>query len=92
MTLNKGDWSGKDNKHYRRHFDRIYVSETEEWEVEYFIDHYLKTHGYDTSQQRREAILWAISEYPGRKPILRTQLTASLEKKCPPPGSKSPSR
>ncbi len=40
MTFKKGEWSGKDNKHYRGHLDRIYVSATEEWEVEYIIDHY----------------------------------------------------
>ena len=33
MALKTGDWSGKDNKHYRGHLDRIFVSTTEEWEV-----------------------------------------------------------
>ena len=87
MALKTGDWSGKDNKHYRGHLDRIFVSTTEEWEVEYFIDHYLKTHNYNNSQASREASMQGISVYPGQKPILREKLTAFLEKTWP--GGKS---
>ena len=83
MALKTGEWSGKDNKHYRGHLDRIYVSTTEEWEVEYFVDHYLKTHNYNTSQQSRDTILQGISTYQGRKPVKREDLTAFLEKKWP---------
>lgn len=42
-----GDWSKHDNKKYIGKIDRIYVSMTEDYEVEYFIDQYLKTHKYE---------------------------------------------
>ncbi|MFP3756554.1 hypothetical protein D3C87_1927900 [compost metagenome] len=81
MTLTTGSWSGKDNKHYRGHLDRINVSITEEWEVEYFIDKFLTSHNYSLSAPNREVVLKAISEYQGRKPVLREKLNAYLEQK-----------
>ena len=33
----KGDWSDHDNKKYIGKLDRIYVSLSETWEVEYFM-------------------------------------------------------
>jgi hypothetical protein len=36
MALQKSDWPHADNKHYKGHLDRIYVSREEEWEVGLF--------------------------------------------------------
>jgi len=81
MAFITGNWSAKDNKHYRGHLDRIYVSMTEEWETEYFIDKFLGSHNSSPNSSNREIVLKAISEYPGRKPILREKLNTYLEQK-----------
>lgn len=81
MTVQKSDWPHADNKHYRAHLDRIYVSTSEEWEVGYFVDHYLKSNNCATGQKERDLIMENIAAYPGRKPILRTELTAFLDKR-----------
>ena len=81
MALQKSDWKHEDNKHYRGHLDRIYVSTTEEWEVGYFVDKYLKDHNSTTSDKNRDVIMQNIAAYPGKKPILRTELTKFLDGK-----------
>jgi hypothetical protein len=36
--------------------DKVFVSQTEPWEIGYFVDHYLKTNGYDLTAGNREAV------------------------------------
>lgn len=79
MGLEKSTWPHADNKHYRGHLDRIFVSTSEEWEVGYFVDHYLKSHNCDTNSGERNVVMENIAAYPGRKPILRTELTKFLD-------------
>ncbi|MDU5688785.1 MAG: hypothetical protein E6009_02615 [Citrobacter freundii] len=81
MAVEKSEWSHEDNKHYRGHLDRIYVSTTEEWEIGYFVDKYLKDNGAATSSANRDFVMEKISSYAGRKPILRTDLISFLDKK-----------
>jgi len=81
MDLKKSDWKHEDNKHYRGHLDRIYVSTTEEWEIGYFVDHYLKSHKSSTTESNRDFVMEKIAAYPGRKPIKRTDLTAFLDER-----------
>ncbi|WP_148042026.1 hypothetical protein [Dickeya undicola] len=81
MTLQKSSWPHEDNKHYRGHLDRIYVSTTEEWEVGYFVDHYLEKHGSSKNETNRDLVMKGISTYPGKKPILREDLTKFLDGK-----------
>lgn len=74
-----GDWSDHDNKKYIGKLDRIYVSMTEKYEVEYFIDHYLKTHGYTVNNAGRDVIAGALEQYPGKTPFKRDELIAFLD-------------
>ncbi|VVE83006.1 hypothetical protein [Pandoraea sputorum] len=74
-----GNWSSHDNKKYIGKIDRIYVSMTESYEVEYFIDHYLKTRNYDVSNNNRDIVTAALEAYPGRAPFKRDALTQFLD-------------
>jgi hypothetical protein len=75
----KGDWSDHDNKRYTGKLDRQSVSRTEGYEVEYFIDHYLETHGFAINNSNRDVATRALEDYPGRAPIQRGALTKFLE-------------
>lgn len=75
---NLGDWSNHDNKKYIGKIDRIYVSMTESYEVEYFIDHYLEKNKFDVSNANRNIIANALETYPGKAPYKRDDLTTFL--------------
>lgn len=79
MSEEKGDWSSHDNKRYRGKIDRIYVSMTEEYEVEYFIDDYLESRKFAISNKNRDIITAALEEYQGRSPFKRTDLNGFLD-------------
>jgi len=73
-------WNSEDNKHYRGKIDRMYVSDTEYWETEYYIDHYLKNHGYGVTHSNRHAIAKHMENFPGRAPHKRVDMDAYLDK------------
>jgi len=74
-----GDWSKHDNKKYIGKIDRIFVSMTETYEVEYFIDAYLKTREFIVSDKNRNIIADALEKYSGRAPFKRDDLNAYLD-------------
>jgi len=80
MAEIKGDWSTHDNKRYRGKLDRIYVSMTENYEVEYYIDHYLETRKFDISNKNRDIVADALEKYSGRAPFKRTELDVYLDR------------
>jgi hypothetical protein len=41
---------------------------TENYDVEYFIDHYLKTHKYTLSDENRNIVAAALEDFPGTAP------------------------
>ncbi|MDM3887037.1 hypothetical protein QSV36_15800 [Pseudomonas sp. BCRC 81390] len=73
-------WSSNDNKKYRGKIDRIFVSLTESWEVEYFIDHYLKTRNCTLSDDNRSKVAHKLEGVPGRAPHKREDVNAWLDK------------
>lgn len=83
----KGDWSSHDNKKYIGKLDRIYVSTTETYEVEYYIDHYLQTHGFTVNNHNhnRDVVAAYLEKYPGRAPFKRVDLDAHLEQRIKKP-------
>ncbi len=81
MAEKKGDWSSHDNKRYRGKIDRVFVSMTETYEVEYYIDHYLESRGFDISNKNRDVITDALEQFHGRAPFKRTDLDAFLDGK-----------
>lgn len=74
-----GNWSNHDNKKYIGKLDRIYVSMTEAYEVEYFIDHYLQTLSFDRSNSNRDIVTAALEAYQGTKPYKRDDLNKFLD-------------
>ncbi|MDY0903069.1 hypothetical protein [Pantoea agglomerans] len=79
MSLQESDWKHKDNKHYKGHLDRIYVSRDEEWEVGYFVDKYLEDHNSLKTEQNRTALMSHIANYSGKAPIKREDLKKYLD-------------
>lgn len=77
----KGDWSKHDNKRYVGKLDRQYVSMSEGYEVEYFIDHYLDSRGKAVSNKNRDIVTAALESYSGKAPYPRGALTAFLDSK-----------
>lgn len=73
-------WKSDDNKKYRGKIDRINVSFTEDWEVEYFIDKYLSTRGYGLTDDNRSKLAHKLESTPGRAPHKRDDLNAWLDK------------
>lgn len=77
--VEKSDWPHEDNKHYKGHLDRIYISEEEEWEIGYFVDKYLEDHNSPRNEKNRTAIMSHIATYPGKAPIKREDLKKYLD-------------
>ncbi|POD54910.1 hypothetical protein [Pseudomonas syringae] len=73
-------WKSDDNKKYRGKLDRIYVSETEKWEVEYFIEQYLKTRNYKQNEENRILVAQKLEAAPGKAPHKRDDLNDWLDK------------
>lgn len=74
-----GDWSKHDNKKYIGKIDRIYVSMTEEYEVEYFIDAYLKSRNFKVSNENRNIIANALEKHNSKAPFKRDDLNTYLD-------------
>jgi hypothetical protein len=68
------NWNQQDNKQYRGKIDRIFVSATESYEAHYFVDEYLKKRGFAITDANRRIIHKWFDAYPGRAPVLRTDL------------------
>ena len=73
-------WNSSDNKRYRGKIDRIYVSLTEYYEVDYFIDQYLKKRRADLTDKNRDVVGSHMDSFPGRAPIKRTDMEAFLDR------------
>jgi hypothetical protein len=69
-------WSQQDNKQYRGKIDRILVSRTEAWEVDYTIDDYLRSRNYSLTSESRAAMHQWLDAYPGSIPVVRNDLYA----------------
>jgi len=61
--------------------DKVFVSQSESWEVNHFVDHYLKTNNYNVDENNRRAVRDAMKEFPGRAPVKRADLTTFLDTK-----------
>ena len=61
--------------------DKVFVSQTESWEMKYFVDHYLKTNNYTVDENNRGIVRDAINEFQGHPPVKRADLTTFLDAK-----------
>lgn len=69
-----------DNKHITGPLDRQWVSRTEPYEVQAFVDAYLKSRAYEMSDKNRDIVRQAVMNYSGRSPIARDDLVAYLDR------------
>lgn len=74
------NWNAQDNKKYRGKIDRIFVSQTEDYEVDYYINDYLKTRHYALTDENRAKVGKKMDTYQGRAPIQRKDMDAFLDK------------
>ncbi len=72
-------WQNQDNKNQRGEIDRVFVSPTEDWELDYFIQHYLHKNNELANDENKEMIRYAISVCPLPAPVKRETLTAYLD-------------
>jgi hypothetical protein len=75
------NWATQDNKKYRGKIDRIFVSQTEKYEVDFYVGQYLKTRGYTDNDANRNVIHQEMDAYPGRAPILRADMDIWLDRR-----------
>ncbi|GAB3830581.1 hypothetical protein [Hymenobacter jeollabukensis] len=73
-------WKSEDNKKYIGKIDRVFVSLTEYYEVDYFINHFLTTNKYEVSHSNRNIIARHLDAYPGKAPVKRDDLDAWVKK------------
>ena len=68
-----------DNKKYRGKIDRIRVSMSEEYEVDYFVEHYLRTRKFANTAENEKALHSHLEQYPHSGTVMRDALTAWLD-------------
>lgn len=73
-------WPTEDNKKIVGKPDSIYVSRTEGYELQYFIESILDQLGKPHTDANKQAVLNAIASFGGKAPILRTELTSHVLK------------
>ena len=59
--------------------DRVYVSWTEHWDVNRYVEDYLRTRRRPPSRDARAQILKHIEQYPGEPPFTKSSLDYFLD-------------
>ena len=72
-------WHRSDKKHYSGKIESIFVSLTEAWDVENFIDQYLELRGFQVNDMNRDRIALRLEAVPSRPPYRAVQLVAWLD-------------
>ena len=73
------DWNASDKKHYGGPIDRVFVSLHEVYDVDYFIDQYLRTRGYALNDDNRRMVGYKLETFLGRVPYWWDDLNAFLD-------------
>jgi hypothetical protein len=74
-------WSAKHNKYYRGRMDRMAVSVTESYEVDDFIDQFLRVNNIPDMDTNRERIASAMTQYPARAPWRQDEVATFVRQK-----------
>ncbi|MHC8404315.1 hypothetical protein [Pseudomonas sp. TMB3-21] len=72
-------WQRSDKKRYSGKIQSIFVSLTDSWDVEHFIDEYLELRGFQVNDMNRDRIALRLEAVPGRPPYRAVQLVAWLD-------------
>jgi hypothetical protein len=73
------NWNASVSKHYRGPIDRVFISLREVYEVDYFIDQYLRTRGYTLNDDNRRMVGEKLEKFLGRVPYLWDDLNVFLD-------------
>lgn len=74
-------WQRSDNKRYTGKLESIFISVTEAWDVERFIDQYLDLRGYKVNDRNRDRVALRLEDAPGRAPHRAEDLVAWLDER-----------
>ncbi|WP_323772651.1 hypothetical protein [Alcanivorax sp.] len=74
-------WKDDDDKEITGPKDGIWVSPTETWEIDHFVEEYLKDHSYKVNDKNRAIVKRTIDNYSGSNPIKRDDLIDYLNQK-----------
>lgn len=72
--------------------DRIYVSWTEYWGLERYVDHYITSRNQRVNDDLRWKIRKCMAKYPGRGPLKKADMDYFLDANAPARGSRPESR
>jgi hypothetical protein len=59
--------------------DRVYVSWTEQWDLQRYVEHYARSRSHAPGHEVRLAILRYIEHYPGDPPFTKSSLDYFLD-------------
>lgn len=74
------NWNASVSKHYRGPIERVYVSLREAYDVDEYIERYLRTRGYALNDDNRRMVGGKLEKFLGRVPYLQQDLNAFLDK------------
>ena len=74
-------WSTKHNRYYRGRTDRMAVSITETYEVDDFIEQFLRVNNIPDMDSNRERIAAAMTQYPSRAPWRQDEVATFVRQK-----------
>ena len=74
-------WSTQHNKYYRGRRDPMFVTQTESYEVDDFIEQFLRVNNIPDMDANRERIASAITQYPARSPWRQDEVATFVRQK-----------
>ena len=73
------NWNATASKHYQGPIDRVFVSMREAYDVDFFIDEYLRTRRFPLDDANRRMVGEKLEAFLGRVPYLWGDLAAYLD-------------
>lgn len=70
-----------DNKKLMDGRDDCAVSRAQDYEIDYFVDHYLRTRGLDVSAKNRDIVRGAVRAFEPNRKVFRDELLVHLDAK-----------
>ncbi len=74
-------WSTKHNKYYRGRLDRMFVSLTESYEVDDFIEQFLRANNIPDMDTNRKRVASAMTQYPTYAPWRQDEVATFVRQK-----------
>ena len=59
--------------------DQIFVSWTQQWDLDFYIEHYLRTRRIKATDDVRHSVRQCMQSYPGRPPHMKSDVDYFLD-------------